>query len=123
REGGDFKADNTHILTGPKATLAAIRREINEWLPANAQEDDRVVIYFAGHGFIDKKTGKGYLAPYDVDPNNLTSTAYPMDELRSVVGVKIRAKNKVPCTDACPSGTISAQDVPTCNSNLLKVGR
>ncbi len=121
REGGDFKAENVHTLVGPKATLAAIRYEIGQWLPENAQEGDRVLIYFAGHGFIDKATGKGYLAPYDVDPKNLTATAYPMDELSSVVGTKIRAKNRILLTDACHSGAISPDEAQSLNKNLLSL--
>jgi tetratricopeptide (TPR) repeat protein len=123
KEGGNFKAENTHMLTGSKATLAAIRSEIGQWLPEKAQEDDRVLIYFAGHGFIDPKTGKGYLAPYDVDPKNIPGTALPMDELGSIVGTKIRAKNKILLTDACHSGAISPEDVESLNRNLLNVNR
>jgi hypothetical protein len=47
-EGGNVKAENAHVLTGEKATLAALRREIDEWLPGVAREDDRILIYFAG---------------------------------------------------------------------------
>ena len=60
-EGGNFKAENIKFLTGPKATLAGIRQEIGTWLPSVAKGDDRVVIYFAGHGFIFE--GKGYRDP------------------------------------------------------------
>ena len=55
------------MLTSEKATLAALRNEIDTWLPSVAKEDDRVLIYFAGHGFMYQ--GKGYLAPYDFDMN------------------------------------------------------
>src|ERR1700732_4972103 len=51
-EGGNFRAENVHRLTGPKATLANLKLELESWLPSVAKEDDRVVIYFAGHGFI-----------------------------------------------------------------------
>ena len=51
-EGGSFKAENVHVLTGAKATLAGLRREIGQWLPSVAQDGDRVLIYFAGHGFV-----------------------------------------------------------------------
>ena len=71
-EGGNFKAENVHMLTGDKATLAGLRREIDTWLPASPRTDDRVLIYFAGHGFVYQ--GKGYLAPFDFDVKNIEAT-------------------------------------------------
>src|SRR5262245_44076406 len=44
-EGGNFKAENVHLITGPKATLAALRREITDWLSGVAKEGDRVLVY------------------------------------------------------------------------------
>src|SRR5258706_4460962 len=66
-EGGNFRAENVHRLTGQQATVANMKHELETWLPSVAKEEDRVVIYFAGHGFISG--GRGYLAPYDLDPN------------------------------------------------------
>ncbi|MCP5114348.1 MAG: caspase family protein, partial [bacterium] len=51
-EGGNFRAERVHKLTGEKATLANLRRELEEWLPSVAKADDRVLVYFAGHGFV-----------------------------------------------------------------------
>jgi len=52
-EGGNFHAENVHKLVGARATLANLRHELEEWLPAAAQADDRaLLVYFAGHGFI-----------------------------------------------------------------------
>jgi tetratricopeptide (TPR) repeat protein len=115
-EGGNFKAENVHVLTGEKATLADLRREIDTWLPAVAKEDDRVLIYFAGHGFLYQ--GKGYLAPYDIDLNNIGATGYSMDELGAVVGSKIQAKYKILLTDACHSGAITPEDSQNLNHAL-----
>ncbi len=115
-EGGNFKAENVHMLTGEKATLADLRREIDTWLPAVAQEDDRVLIYFAGHGFLYQ--GKGYLAPYDIDINNIGATGYSMDDLGAVVGRKIQAKYKILLTDACHSGAITPEDSQNLNHAL-----
>jgi tetratricopeptide (TPR) repeat protein len=115
-EGGNFKAENVHVLLGEKASLADLRREIDGWLPTVAKDDDRVLIYFAGHGFM--YDGKGYLAPYDIDTNNIASTGYPMDELGSVVGSKIHAKYKILLTDACHSGAISPEDTQSLNRSL-----
>ena len=117
-EGGNFKAENVKMLTGGQATLANIRREIGTWLPSVAKDDDRVLIYFAGHGFLFR--GKGYLAPVDfaLDENKPASTGYPMDELGSVIGSKIHAKWKILLTDACHSGAISPEDTASLNQVL-----
>jgi uncharacterized caspase-like protein len=71
-EGGNFRAENVHRLIGARATLANLRREVEEWLPSVAKDDDRVLIYFAGHGFVHD--GKAYLAPTDIDPKNIKGT-------------------------------------------------
>jgi len=89
-EGGNFKVENIKVLTGAKATLAAIRQAIGTWLPSVAQGDDRVVIYFAGHGFL--YGGKGYLAPYDFNPSQVATSGYPMDELGAAIGGKIQPR-------------------------------
>jgi tetratricopeptide (TPR) repeat protein len=115
-EGGNFKAENVKVLTGAKATLAGIRQEIGTWLPSVAQGDDRVVIYFAGHGFVFE--GKAYLAPYDFEMANVKGTGYPMDELGATIGGKIHAKWKVLLTDACHSGAISPTDTESLNHGL-----
>ena len=64
-EGGNFHRENVHLLIGPKATLANLRNELEQWLPGKAKDGDRVLIYFAGHGFLAESDG--YLAPYDID--------------------------------------------------------
>ncbi len=115
-EGGNFKVENVKVLTGAKATLSAIRQEIGTWLPSVAQGDDRVVIYFAGHGFILE--GKAYLAPVDFDMKNAKGTGYPMDELGATIGGKIHAKWKVLLTDSCHSGAITPEDTETLNHGL-----
>src|SRR5580692_11439017 len=98
-EGGNFRAENVHKLIGAKATLANLKQELEVWLPSVAKEPDRVVIYFAGHGFISG--ARAYLAPYDIDPSNVGASGYPMDTLGAVAGSKIKAKSKVLLTDSC----------------------
>jgi tetratricopeptide (TPR) repeat protein len=106
-EGGAFPPENVHFLKGADATLANVRRELEQWLPSVAQPADRVVVYFAGHGFV--KDGKGYLAPWDVDPDQLETIAYPMAALGDVLANKVNANWKVLLTDACHSGKINAE--------------
>ena len=114
-EGGAFPAENVHFLKGEQATLANIRDKLETWLPSVAQPMDRVVVYFAGHGFV--QNGTGYLAPWDVDPARLDETAYPMSTLGDVLANKVAANWKVLLTDACHSGKINAE---TTNEALEK---
>ena len=117
-EGGQFPAENVHMLTDEKATIANIRRELEQWLPSVTRDDDRVLIYFAGHGFLS--SGKAYLASYDVDIHNIVKTAYPMSDLGEQIGGKIKGKWKVLVTDACHSGAITPEaDRAQINQTLL----
>lgn len=117
-EGGQFPPDHVHKLVNEQVTLANLKKELEGWLPSVTQPNDRVVIYFAGHGFISG--GKAYLAPYDIDLKNIAATAYPMSELGEVVGTQVKGKWKVLITDACHSGAITPEDDPAAlNKNLL----
>src|SRR4029453_4404761 len=95
--GGAFPAENVHRLIGPDATLARIRHELEAWLPSVAQGSDRCVVFFAGPGLV--KDGRGYLAPSDVDPSRLETTAYPMTRLGQVLATQVKANWKVLLAD------------------------
>src|SRR5688572_23443104 len=106
-EAGAFPPENVHKLIGPQATLANIKRELEVWLPSVAQPADRVLVFFAGHGFL--QGGTGYLAPYDVDPNRLETTGYPMRTVGEVMSTRVKAGWKVLLTDACHSAKINTE--------------
>lgn len=121
-EGGNFRAENVRKLTGSRATLAELRKALEEWLPSVTTDDDRVLIYFAGHGFLYQ--GRAYLAPYDFDPDNISGTGYRMDTLGSVFGGKIKGKWKVLLSDACHSGAIRpGENAAALNAALLDVDK
>lgn len=122
-EGGNFRAENVRKLTGAKATLANMKKELETWLPGAAKPDDRVLVYFAGHGFVDPKSGKAFLAPYDLDPNNISGTGYGMDQLGKIIGSSVQAKWKVLLTDSCHSGAISPEQGEVVNRSLLDLNR
>ena len=105
QQGGAFPAENVHKLIGSQATLQNLRTELENWLPAVSKESDRVIVYFAGHGFV--VGGRGYIAPWDVDPSHPDNTGYPMDVLGKVLGERVKAKWKVLLVDACHSGKIT----------------
>ena len=121
-EGGQFPAENVHKLINERATIENIRHELEVWLPSVTKDDDRVLIYFAGHGFV--ADGKGWLATYDVNIHDIPNTAYSMDKLGVEIGGKIKGKWKVLITDACHSGAITPEaDRAQVNQTLLTTSK
>jgi len=124
KEAGAFPAENVHALIGPQATKESIRHELEDWLAKVAQPRDTVVVFFAGHGFdVD---GRGYFAPYDVDPDKVAETGYSMADFGRTLETKVKATNKVLLVDACRSGKVSRGlveqgDPGTVNAELGKL--
>jgi len=106
-QSGEFSPENVHLLIGPQATLANIRKELEVWLTSVAKPEDRVVVYFAGHGLV--ANGRGFIAPYDVRVEDLENSAYPMAQLSKVLSRDIKSTRKVLFTDACHSGKITPE--------------
>jgi formylglycine-generating enzyme required for sulfatase activity/uncharacterized protein YraI len=92
-------------LTEDKATKAAIERLLGDRLRKLAGPQDRVFIFFAGHGTSEKIRGgeEGYLLPVDADPTRLYSTAISMSSLKQISN-RLRAKHVLYAVDACYSG-------------------
>jgi len=121
-EGGQFPAENVHKLIDGQATLENIRHELETWLPSVTHPEDRVLIYFAGHGFVS--SGTAYIAPHDIDLKNIAGTAYPMESLGKDIGSRINGKWKVLITDSCHSGAITPEaDRSTVNRTLLDLDK
>lgn len=94
---------NIHIRKN--ATLNNMRSEII-WLQkvANAyQGDAQVVIYYAGHGIPDEKTGASYLLPIDGNAS-VVETGYSLPELYQQLG-DLPVKRVIVFMDACFSGS------------------
>jgi tetratricopeptide (TPR) repeat protein len=104
KEGGNIEPANIRTLTGAQATRAAVKDALERWLPAVAQPEDRVIVFFVGHGFVYQ--GRGYFAPYDIDPERVAETGYPMEDVGRVLSREVKARWKVLLTDACHSGKI-----------------
>jgi uncharacterized caspase-like protein len=108
-----FKKDNVLLLTDRserKPTLRNIKWALGTFLGRSAQKDDTVLIFFAGHGApevdprgLERDGLAKYLIPNDADPEDLYSTALPMDELQTIFG-RIEAERVVMFLDACYSG-------------------
>ena len=97
---------NVTTLLGRRASAQRIRAVLAEELPAVAGENDRVFVYFAGHG-VSKLRGRrrnGYLLPSTSDPKRPTSTgALSMTEMVDWFR-DYEAKQIMFVADACYSG-------------------
>ncbi len=110
---GGFKKEHVLLLTDKterKPTLRNIKWALGTFLTRSARKDDTVLIFFAGHGApevdprgLERDGLAKYLAPADVEPDDLYSTALPMDELQTVFQ-RIEAERMVVFLDACYSG-------------------
>ncbi len=99
RDEYDFQV--TTLVDATRAEILTALREMRKTLT----ESDNLLIYYAGHGWLDKDADEGYWLPVDAQSDsdihwisNATVTGY----LRS-----IRAKHVMIVADSCYSGTLT----------------
>lgn len=103
----NFPADHITLLTNEQATKSVIESVVEDHLtdPHRVGKDDRLLIYYAGHGLTRARTSMGnvgYIAPYDAE-QGLWSTFIEMDELIRQTAF-MPAKHILFLLDACFSG-------------------
>jgi len=110
---GGFAKDRVLLLTDKtekKPTLRNVKWALGTFLARSAGKDDVVLIYFAGHGApevdqrgLERDGLAKYLVPADADPDDLFSSALPMDDIQTIFS-RIEAERVVTFIDACYSG-------------------
>lgn len=95
----------TTLLLGSKATRDAILTEINS-LRRSLTEHDRLIIYYAGHGELDKASGNAYWQPYDAMPGDDTRWIHTL-QLTSTLSSFVAPVLVV--SDSCYSGALRAK--------------
>ncbi len=110
---GGFRKEHVLLITDKTEktpTLRNIKWALGTFLARSAKKDDTVVIFFAGHGApeidqrgVERDGLAKYLIPSDADPDDLYSTALPMDEMQTIFG-RVEAERMVVFLDACYSG-------------------
>ncbi|MBI2991817.1 MAG: caspase family protein, partial [Deltaproteobacteria bacterium] len=108
-----FKKDHVLLLTDRserRPTLRNVKWALGTFLARSAKKDDTVIIFFAGHGApevdqrgVERDGFSKYLVPTDAEPDDLYSTALPMDELQTIFA-RLEAQRVVVFLDACYSG-------------------
>lgn len=93
------------LLLDGAATRQAITQLVGDELPAKVQPDDRVLIYFAGHGLSRGQDAEtmGYLMPVEGKREAPASSAISMAELQRWFG-QYPARHVLYLADACYSG-------------------
>jgi Caspase domain len=127
---GGFKKENVLLLTDKterKPTLRDLKWALGTFLARSAKKDDLIVIFFAGHGApeIDPRGAESdglakYLVPSDADPNDLYSTALPMDEFQTIFD-RIEAERVVVFLDACYSGAAGGRTFASRRTRAARV--
>lgn len=95
----------TYLVDG-EATRDRILTEIGTRLGQDTGPNDRVVIYFAGHGYTEELPNGdqvGYLIPADCPQSNFFTYAISMQQIRETFS-RMRAKHIYYVIDACFSG-------------------
>jgi hypothetical protein len=125
-----FKKENLLLLTDKterKPTLRNIKWALGTFLARSAHKDDLVMIYFAGHGAsevdqrgIERDGLSKYLVPVDADPDDLYSTALPMDEMQNVLA-RIEAERVTVFLDACYSGAAGGRTFASTKTRSVSV--
>ena len=110
-QGGSFPAERVRLLVNEEATVRAVRSALADFLK-QAQVDDVVIIFFAGHGAPEPgRADTAYLLCYDTDPKSLYSTALPMDEVRNILQKRIYSRRVLVIADACHAGSIGTAGI------------
>jgi peptidoglycan/xylan/chitin deacetylase (PgdA/CDA1 family)/uncharacterized caspase-like protein len=103
-----FKPENVTVLLDEQATRERILSVLGDALadPTKVQREDRVFVFFAGHGITRRlPNGKnlGYIVPVDADTSNYQSTAISMTNFQDI-SEAMAAKHVFFVMDACYSG-------------------
>ena len=122
RERFGFTKDNLTILTDGDATRSEILRAFMEYAQdSNVGDDDRIVVFFAGHGHtVPSRRGEtGFLVPVDGDLSDL-STLIRWDDLTRNADL-IPAKHMFFVMDACYGGlALTRSPLPAGSMRFLR---
>lgn len=123
-----FRSDRILTLYNGEATRANILARLNSLPATEIKKDDRIFVFFAGHGTtrtLSSGRNLGYIIPADSDPADPASTAIPMTELQNIAE-NLPAKHVFFVMDSCYSGLGLMRGGPPSNffrDNAKRVAR
>lgn len=107
--------ENVVLLTNETATYGKFLNELQA-LVDNTNEKDRLILYFAGHGDVERveKDQMGYLLFYDVAPTTYASAGACMINTLNAYLEKLaldKGAEVILISDACRSGSLAGSSV------------
>lgn len=115
-----FPQGNVTVLLDENATKERILSEFHRFEKEDVSPDDRIAVFFAGHGVT--RTGNrgevGFLLPVDGDPEK-PGTLIRWDDLTRNADL-IAAKHMLFVMDACYGGLAVHRSIPAGSSRFLK---
>lgn len=105
-------------LRDEEATRARLVSELADRIPRVLGDNDRVLVYFAGHGHTSFDRRLGYLMPKDGRADAPAVTGISMDEVQQWLTRSYSAKHVLFVADACYSGlALRSRAVPATSTD------
>jgi hypothetical protein len=102
KSNNNFSVSPNHLLLGADATRQKILKAVGDIF--NRKEVcNLVAFYFSGHGMIDENN-VGYLAPYDMDPEDPFVNGINMEDLRNLISKSKNKASAIMFLDCCYAG-------------------
>jgi len=93
-------SENVRSLIGVEATASAIKAVVGNWLAKSASDADTVILFFSGHGLLEREFGESYLLGYDSDPKDPYTSALSVSEISQAIKNRVRARRVLVLVDA-----------------------
>lgn len=110
RNGGRLSPERVRLLLDAQATGANLREALFVWAK-QAIKEDKLLIYFAGHGTPESPDAPEnlFLVPYDARSDRIAATGFPMWDIRTALDRFIKARKVVIVADACHAGGVGSE--------------
>lgn len=103
RKNCNFQVSDNHFLLGKKATRKNILKAISDVFRKD-NKSNLVTFYFSGHGCNEEIAKKGYIAPYDMDPEDPFVSGIEMDSIKSTMFNSKNYASVMMILDCCYAG-------------------